>query len=93
MPNGDLILLERFFSPVRGVGMRLRRIKTASILPDAILEPEILLTADKSYAIDNMEGLSIHLGEAGEILFTLVSDNNFFVIQRNLLLQFRWMEN
>jgi hypothetical protein len=92
MPNGDLILLERYFSPKRGVGMRLRRIKTASILPDTILEPEILLTANNAYAIDNMEGLSIHQGDAGEILFTIVSDNNFFVIQRNLLLQFRWME-
>jgi hypothetical protein len=91
MPNGDLILLERYFSPSRGVGMRLRRIKTTNILPNAIIEPEILLTANNSYAIDNMEGLSIHRGDAGEILFTIVSDNNFFVIQRNLLLQFRWM--
>jgi hypothetical protein len=91
MPNGDLILLERFFSPIRGVGMRLRRIKTATILPNAVLEPEILLTADNSFAIDNMEGLSIHQGEPGETLFTLVSDNNFSIVQRNLLLQFRWM--
>ncbi len=90
LPNGDLILLERFFSPLRGVGMRLRRIKTALVQPDAVIEPEILLTADNSYSIDNMEGLSIHQNDKGETLFTLISDNNFSIAQRNLLLRFRW---
>jgi hypothetical protein len=90
MPNGDLVLLERFFSPMRGVGMRLRRIRTSTIRPDAVIEPETLLAVDNSHAIDNMEGLSIHRGPGGETLFTIVSDNNFSIVQRNLLLQFRW---
>jgi hypothetical protein len=93
MPNGDLILLERFFSPIRGVGMRLRRLKTATVQPDAVLEPEILMSADNSFAIDNMEGISIHRSDAGETLVTLISDNNFSIVQRNLLLQFRWIGN
>jgi hypothetical protein len=38
--------------------------------------------------IDNMEGLSVHTGPDGESILTLVSDDNFSVLQRTLLLQF-----
>jgi hypothetical protein len=91
LPNGDLIILERHFSPVRGVAMRLKRVKTADITPDAVLTAETLLTLDRNHHIDNMEGLSIHRSPAGETVFTLISDDNFSIAQRTLLLQFRWM--
>ena len=35
-----------------------------------------------------MEGLSVHRDAAGEIVLTLVSDDNFSAVQRTLLLQF-----
>jgi hypothetical protein len=35
-----------------------------------------------------MEGLSVHRTADGEIVLTLISDNNFSAIQRTLLLQF-----
>jgi hypothetical protein len=91
LPNGDLVILERFFSPRRGVAMRLKRVKSALIQPDAVLTAEILVTLDNTHHIDNMEGLSIHQGPTGETLFTLVSDDNFSIAQRSLLLQFRWL--
>ncbi len=91
LPNGDLIVLERYFSPLRGVAMRLRRVKTAEIKPDALVDGEALLTADKVFHVDNMEGLSIHRDAAGATVFTIVSDDNFSVAQRTLLLQFRWI--
>jgi hypothetical protein len=91
LPSGDLVVLERFFSPLRGVAMRLRRVKTAEIRPEALVDGEILLTADKSFHVDNMEGLSIHRNAEGQTIFTIVSDDNFSVAQRTLLLQFRWL--
>jgi hypothetical protein len=91
LPNGDLIVLERYFTPVRGVAMRLRRVKSAAILPEATVDGEVLLVADKAYHVDNMEGLSIHRNAAGEVILTIVSDDNFSVAQRTLLLQFRWL--
>jgi hypothetical protein len=48
--------------------------------------------ADLGYEIDNMEGLSVHRNAGGEIVLTLVSDDNFSMIQRTLLLQFTWLE-
>jgi hypothetical protein len=55
------------------------------------VDGEILLTADKSFHVDNMEGLSIHRNAEGQTIFTIVSDDNFSVAQRTLLLQFRWL--
>lgn len=92
LPNGDMIVLERAFSPIRGVGMRMRRVKTATIQPDALIDGEVLITADMAYHVDNMEGLSITRNAAGETIFTLISDDNFSIAQRTLLLQFRWLE-
>jgi hypothetical protein len=47
-----------------------------------------LIEADGSFQIDNMEGLSVHRNAAGEIILTLVSDDNYSRLQRTLLLQF-----
>ena len=47
-----------------------------------------LITADMGYQIDNMEGIGLHRTSHGETVLTLVSDDNFSIIQRNLLLQF-----
>jgi hypothetical protein len=91
LPNGDLLILERFFSPRRGVATRLKRVRMADIRPDAVLTADILLTLDNTHHIDNMEGVSVHRGPAGETLVTLVSDDNFSIAQRSLLLQFRWV--
>jgi hypothetical protein len=91
LPSGDMILLERWFNPLRGVAMRLRRIRLADIRPGARVDGEILLVADSSHHIDNMEGLSIHRRADGAVILSLVSDDNFSAMQRSLFLQFRWM--
>lgn len=91
LPNGDLLILERFFSPRRGVAMRLKRVRLAEIQPDAVVTAETLLTLDNTHHIDNMEGLSVHKGLDGSTVLTLVSDDNFSIAQRTLLLQFRWL--
>ncbi len=92
LPSGDLLVLERFFSPRRGVAMRLRRVKTLEIGPEATVDGEILLTADGAFHVDNMEGLSVHRGAGGETLLTIVSDDNFSIAQRTLVLRFRLVE-
>jgi hypothetical protein len=91
-PDGDLVVLERFFTFVEGVKMRLRRIPLASIRPGALLDGEVLFAADMGFQIDNMEGLSAHRSSEGETVLTLVSDDNFSLIQRTLLLQFTLTE-
>ena len=52
----------------------------------------MLFEADLRYEIDNLEGLSIHRGGAGEMVLTMISDDNFSVLQRTVLLQFTLLE-
>jgi hypothetical protein len=88
LPPNDLLLLERSFSPLSGVAMQIRRIPLASLKEDAVADGPVLINADMGFQIDNMEGLGVHRTPQGETVLTLVSDDNFSVIQRSLLLQF-----
>lgn len=89
LPPSDLLLLERRFSFTRGLAMRIRRISLGAIRPGAVaIDGPALVEADLGYQIDNMEGLAVHRNEAGEVILTLISDDNFSILQRNLLLQF-----
>lgn len=87
-PDGGLLLLERSFSILSGVAMRIRRVALAAIRPGAVIDGSALIAVDLAYQIDNMEGIGLHRNRRGETILTLVSDDNFNVIQRTLLLQF-----
>ena len=91
-PGGDLLVLERSFSFLRGAGLRIRRIALAAVTPGALLDGPVLLRADSGYQIDNMEGLSVHTTPDGDTVLTLISDDNFSRLQRTLLLQFTLVE-
>jgi hypothetical protein len=91
-PRGDLLILERSFSILRGVAMRLRSVPLASIKPGTVVDGAMLAQADMGYQIDNMEGLSVHRGPSGETVLTMVSDDNFSSLQRTILLQFTLVE-
>lgn len=92
MPAGDLLVLERSFSRFKGVGMRIRRVPIADVKPGATVDGPTLIEADMGYQIDNMEGLSVHRAADGSLVLTLISDDNFSIIQRTLLLQFTLAE-
>ena len=87
LPSGDMLVLERWYRPLRGVGMRIRRIAGRDIRPGALVDGQHLIEADLGFEIDNMEGLSVHL-EAGRTVLTLISDDNFSFLQRTVLLEF-----
>jgi hypothetical protein len=91
-PSGDLLILERRFSWLSGVAMRIRRIPLAAIGPGALVDGHELIFADMRFQIDNMEGLSVHRTPAGDMILTLVSDDNFSALQRTILLQFKMVE-
>jgi hypothetical protein len=88
LPGGDLLLLERKFSWLSGVGIRIRRIALKTLAPGATIDGPAIFEADLGYEIDNMEGIDSHVDAAGDTVLTLVSDDNFSMLQRTLLLQF-----
>jgi hypothetical protein len=88
LPDGGLLVLERYFRWTEGVSMRIRRLQASEIKPGARLTGRILFQGDSSYDIDNMEGMAVHRGAAGEVVVTLISDDNFNrLLQRTVLLQ------
>lgn len=89
LPTGDLLLLERRFAWLSGVAMRIRRFDGKALRPGARLDGDPLITADMAMHIDNMEGLAIHVATDGSTVLTLISDDNFSVLQRTVLLRFR----
>ena len=92
LPSGDLLVLERKFSLFTGVGVRIRRVKLADIAPGALVDGPAIFSADLGQEIDNLEGIDAHVTPDGETVLTLVSDDNFSMIQRTLLLQFTMLE-
>jgi hypothetical protein len=89
LPGGDMLLLERSFGWLDGVGMRIRRIAAGAIKPGAVLDGPTLIQASMRQRIDNMEGLGVHMAADGSTVLTLISDDNFSFLQRTTLLQFR----
>jgi hypothetical protein len=92
LASGDLLVLERKFSLLAGVGIRIRRIALKSVAPGALVDGPSIFDADLGHEIDNMEGIDAHVTPEGDTVLTMVSDDNFSMIQRTLLLQFTLLE-
>jgi hypothetical protein len=88
LPSGDLLILERKFSWLSGIGIRIRRIALASIAPNALVDGPAIFTADLGDEVDNMEGIDAHVTPEGDTVLTMISDDNFSMLERTLLLQF-----
>ena len=92
LPAGDLLILERKFSWLSGIGIRIRRIPLSSVAPGAVIDGPSIFEADLGNEVDNMEGIDAHVTPEGDTVLTMVSDDNFSMVQRTLLLQFTLTE-
>lgn len=87
LPSGDVLVLERAYSPVQGLLLRLRRIARTSIEPGAVLDPPILAELRPPLTVENFEGIAVRQVEKQTLVY-LVSDDNFSTLQKTLLLMF-----
>jgi hypothetical protein len=93
LPDGGLLVLERYFRWSEGVKMRIRRIAAEEVAPGARITGTTLIQADSDFEIDNMEGMALHTGASGETVVSLISDDNFNrLLQRTILLQFTLLD-
>ena len=90
LPTGDLLLLERSFTPFRGVEARISLIKYSSIFSTEFIETITLGKIAAPLLVDNFEGISYIPLEDGTFSILILSDDNFKIFQRTLLLQFFW---
>ncbi|WP_293576078.1 esterase-like activity of phytase family protein [Phaeobacter sp.] len=83
-PDGRLYLLERDFGLI-GFRSRLRRFDIGSKGPSG----ETILLETGLGLHDNLEGISVWRDATGHLRATMVSDDNFFSIQRTELVEYR----
>jgi hypothetical protein len=73
--------------------MRIRRIEAGRIRPGAVVDGDVLIDVDLSHQIDNMEGLDVVEMAKDDIRVIVVSDDNHSILQRNLMLEFRLVQD
>jgi hypothetical protein len=88
LPSGDVLLLERRYTLLGGLGARVSRIAAAAIRPGATLQAATLAELGPPLTLDNFEGVAAHRAPDGTTRITLLSDDNFSPLQRTLVVQF-----
>ncbi|MFA5121571.1 esterase-like activity of phytase family protein [Zavarzinia sp.] len=88
LPNGDYLLLQRRFSAVAGAGARLSVVSAAAVAGDAPIADRELGQITNEMTVDNFECLGVWRDTQGKTRAIVVSDDNFSVLQRTLLLEF-----
>ena len=89
LPDGDLLVVERHFSVLGGLWVRLMRVRLDDLRPGALAAPEELASwREPPMDIDNLEAAAVREGPAGRTLIYLLADDNFNApLQDTLLLQ------
>jgi len=90
LPRGDLLILERAYSPERGVvNVRVRQIAHFIIRPGSPLGGRLVAEFAPPLTLENYEGIAAVQDEGGEVHVYLASDDNLNrEHQRTLLLKF-----
>lgn len=89
LENGDLLVLERFYSRATGPLVKLRRVAAETLAGDGLIEGEVLAAFERPMSVDNFEILLLGRDADGSPLVLIGSDDNFNAAQRFLLLLFR----
>jgi hypothetical protein len=87
LPDGDLLVLERSASPLTGFKARLRRVEAGAVAPGALLSGETLIVLEAPFA-ENFEAVATRPLPDGGAAIYLLSDDNYFFLQRTVLLKF-----
>lgn len=91
-PDGRLYVVLRDFSVLKGMRIRIHRYEMGA---DGFPMPQTrrMLASYRSAAgIDNMEGIALWTDNAGRLRLALVSDDNFNMLQRTLLMDFEVLD-
>ena len=83
--TGDLIVLERAFSRMKGPRARLARVAASSLDQDLLVGRE-LTHLTFLQGVDNMEGIDVERNADGALIAHIMSDDNFNDIQRTVLI-------
>lgn len=90
LAGGEVLVLERRYTPRTGAAIRIRKIDKQSLESGTRVVPREIARLAPPLAVDNFEGLAVHSDpKHGDTTLYMVSDDNFSRRQRTLLYQFR----
>ncbi len=89
LPGGDLLTLERFYSPETGPIVHLRQVAARDLAGEGVLTGRTIASLRRPRSVDNFELLLVGQDADGSPLVLIGSDDNFNPNQRFLLLLFR----
>ncbi len=91
LPDGRLLLLHREIAFPTGFAAKLAIIEPSAIAGDQAVKGRVIATLAPPLLVDNMEGVAI-TREGHDVIIWVISDNNFNIWQRTLLMKFKLSE-
>lgn len=89
LPDGRLVILNRRISFPKGFAAKIALVDTATVKSGNIAAGKVIASLAPPYLVDNMEGIAI-TQKTGATYIWLISDNNFSIFQRTILMQFQF---
>lgn len=86
LPDGAVLVVERSFSWLGGVAIRLVRLEAADLRPGVVLSGRELFRLAPPLLVDNYEALAVRRRADGRLVAYLASDDNFNSLQETLLM-------
>ncbi|MFN5127223.1 MAG: esterase-like activity of phytase family protein [Sphingomonadaceae bacterium] len=88
LPDGRIVLLNRAIGFPSGFTAKVSLLNPDSIGRDSVLSADVIASLAPPLLVDNMEGIAV-TGDGDKLFLWLISDNNFTLLQRTILMKFR----
>ncbi|MEM8995519.1 MAG: esterase-like activity of phytase family protein [Acidobacteriota bacterium] len=92
LADGDVLLVERSFHPLRGVRIRLSRLAASDFDAAGVLRGDELGRLVPPTPVDNVEAVDVATAPDGATLVYLLADDNFNSLQQTLLIQLELLD-
>ena len=88
LPDGRIVILNRAVGFLSGFTAKLSLLNPESISRGSVLSADVIASLAAPLLVDNMEGIAV-TGAGNKLFLWLISDNNFTLLQRTILMKFR----
>lgn len=88
LPDGRIVLLNRAIGFPSGFTAKVSLLNPDSIGRNSVLSADVIASLAAPLLVDNMEGIAV-TSDGNSMFLWLISDNNFTLFQRTILMKFR----
>ena len=88
LPDGRIVLLNRAIGFPSGFTAKVSLLNPDSIGRNSVLSADVIASLAPPLLVDNMEGIAV-TSDGDKLFLWLISDNNFTLFQRTILMKFR----